>query len=252
MSSTPRCILVTGAASGIRAAVCRAFAAPETAILIHTRRNQAGAEKVAAEVREAGGTAEIILADLAWTDAAAEVIQAAVTRFGRLDVLISNAGFADRTPFASLSDIAMTASIETIQGAFFRLARAAIPHVREAAHPRIVAVSSFVAHTFRTDVATFPASAAAKAGLEALVRALAVELGAAGVTVNAVVPGFIRKDEGAHRAIGPGVLTSQTERIPLGRIGLPEEVAAAVAFLASPQAGYITGQCLHVDGGLVI
>ncbi len=100
-----------------------------------------------------------------------------MTRFGRLDVLISNAGFADRTPFASLTDAARTASVEAIQGAFFRLARAAIPHLREAMQPRVVAVSSFVAHSFRTDVATFPASAAAKAGLEALVRALAVELG---------------------------------------------------------------------------
>jgi 3-oxoacyl-[acyl-carrier protein] reductase len=252
MSAGPRSILVTGAASGIGAAICRALAAPETAILLHTRRNRAGAEQVAAAVRAAGGDAEIILADLAETDAAATIVRAAITRFGRLDVLISNAGFADRTPFASLSDAAMTASIETIQGAFFRLARAAIPHLCEAANPRIIAVSSFVAHTFRTDTATFPASAAAKAGLEALVRALAVELGAAGVTVNAVVPGFIRKDEGAHRAIGPGVLSSQTDRIPLGRIGLPADVAAAVAFLASPQASYITGQCLHVDGGLVI
>jgi NAD(P)-dependent dehydrogenase (short-subunit alcohol dehydrogenase family) len=247
-----RTILVTGAASGIGAAICRAFAAPDTAILIHTRRNQSGAEHVAAEVRAAGARAEIVLADLAQTDAAAAVVRAAISRFGRLDVLISNAGFADRTPFASLSDSAMTASIETIQGAFFRLARAAIPYLCEAVHPRIVAISSFVAHTFRTDIATFPASAAAKAGLEALVRALAVELGAAGVTVNAVVPGFIRKDAGAHRAIGPGVLTSQAEKIPLGRIGLPADVAAAVAFLASAEAGYITGQCLHVDGGLVI
>jgi NAD(P)-dependent dehydrogenase (short-subunit alcohol dehydrogenase family) len=247
-----RSILVTGAASGIGAAICRSLAAPGTAILIHTRRNEAGAERVAAEVRAAGSDAEIVLADLAETEAAAAVVRAAVARFGRLDVLISNAGFADRTPFASLSDNAMTASIETIQGAFFRLARAAIPHLCEAEHPRVVAISSFVAHSFRTDVAAFPASAAAKAGLEALVRALAVEVGAAGVTVNAVVPGFIRKDEGAHRAIGPAVLTSQTERIPLGRIGLPADVAAAVAFLASPEAGYITGQCLHVDGGLVI
>jgi 3-oxoacyl-[acyl-carrier protein] reductase len=109
-----------------------------------------------------------------------------------------------------------------------------------------------VAHTFRPDVTTFPASAAAKAGLEALVRALAVEMGPAGVTVNAVVPGFIRKDNGAHRAIAPGVLKAQAARIPLRRIGLPEDVAAAVAFLASPAASYITGQTLHVSGGLVI
>jgi 3-oxoacyl-[acyl-carrier protein] reductase len=193
-----------------------------------------------------------VFGDLSLPAVAAEVVRTAVTRFGRLDVVVSNAGFADRTPIATLSDAAMTASVEAIQGGFFRIARAAIPHLRAAPHPRVIAVSSFVAHTFRTDVAMFPASAAAKAGLEALVRALAVELGSAGVTVNAVVPGFIRKDEGAHRAIDPAALAAQTARIPLGRIGLPEDVAAAVAFLASPEAGYITGQSLHVDGGLVI
>lgn len=247
-----RTILVTGGASGIGAAICRALAAPGTAVLIHTRRNQEGVDRVAAEVAAAGAKVSVILADLTVPEAAAAVVQAAIERFGRLDVLVSNAGFADRTPFAALSDVAMTASVEAIQGAFFRLARAAIPSLRVATDPRVVAVSSFVAHAYRTNVATFPASAAAKAGLEALVRALAVELGRDGVTVNAVAPGFIRKDAGAHRAIGAGTLTDQSANIPLGRIGLPAEVAAAVAFLASPAAGYITGQILHVDGGLVI
>lgn len=245
-------ILVTGAASGIGAAICRALASPGAAILVHTRRNREAAEAVATELRAAGAAAEVALGDLADAAVAEHLITETVTRFGGLDVLISNAGFADRTPFATLSDSAMQASVEAIQGAFFRLARAAIPHLRVGRDARVIAVSSFVAHVFRPDVAVFPASAAAKAALEALVRALAIELAPSGVTVNAVVPGFIRKDAGAHRAIDPAALQQHTAKIPMGRIGLPADVAAAVAFLASRAAGYITGQALHVDGGLVM
>ena len=194
-------MLVTGAASGIGAAVCRAMASPAAALLIHTRKNRAGAERVASEVRAAGAEAEVALGDLADPAVAPAMVAHAVELFGGLDVLISNAGFADRTAFAELSDAAMTASVEAIQGAFFRLARAATPHLKSGSSARIVAVSSFVAHAFRLDVPLFAASAAAKAGLEALVRALALELASSGVTVNAVVPGFIRKDPGAHVAI---------------------------------------------------
>ena len=247
-----RVILVTGAASGIGAATCRALAAPGVALLMHTRKNRDGAEHVAAEARAAGAETGVVLGDLAEPTVADALIAQAVQQFGALDVLISNAGFADRAPFAALTDAAMTASVEAIQGAFFRLARAAIPHLKAAQDARVVAVSSFVAHAFRTDTTVFAASAAAKAALEALVRALAIELAPSGVTVNAVVPGFIRKDPGAHVAIDPERLRQQVASVPLGRVGLPEEVAAAIAFLASPAAGYITGQALHVDGGLVI
>jgi 3-oxoacyl-[acyl-carrier protein] reductase len=127
-----------------------------------------------------------------------------------------------------------------------------MPHLKNADDARIVAVSSFVAHAFRLDVPLFAASAAAKAGLEALVRVLAMEMAPSNVTVNAVVPGFIRKDPGAHVAIDPERLRRQVAGVPLARVGLPEEVAAAIVFLASPAAGYITGQALHIDGGLVI
>jgi NAD(P)-dependent dehydrogenase (short-subunit alcohol dehydrogenase family) len=247
-----RVVLVTGAASGIGAAICRTLAAPGVAILVHTRKNSAGAEAVAEAVRRAGAEAEVSLGDLADPATADTLVADAVARFGGLDVLIANAGFADRTPLAELSDAAMTRSVEAIQNGFFRLARAAGPHLRNGRDARVVAVSSFVAHAFRTDLPVFPASAAAKAAMEALTRALAIELAPAGVTVNAVVPGFIRKELGAHAALDAEQTRTNVAHIPMGRLGVPQDVAAAVAFLASPAAGYITGQALHVDGGLVI
>ncbi|MCX7382089.1 MAG: SDR family oxidoreductase [Alphaproteobacteria bacterium] len=247
-----RVIVVTGAASGIGAAVVRRMAAPGVALLVHTRKNRDQAEAVAAEARAAGALAEVVLGDLAQTGTAAHLVEQAVARFGGLDVVVSNAGFADRTRITAMSDADYARSDDAIAWGFLRLARAAAPHLQTRPDARIIAVSSFVAHSFRTDVTLFPASAAAKAAVEALVKALAIELAPHAVTVNAVVPGFIRKDAGAHAAMDPAKLAKQMESVPLGRQGLPAEVAAAIAFLASPEAGYITGQCLHVNGGLVM
>jgi NAD(P)-dependent dehydrogenase (short-subunit alcohol dehydrogenase family) len=246
-----RVVLVTGAATGVGAAVVRRLAGPGISILAHTRRNAAGLEGVVAEARAKGAEAEAMLGDLAAPETAAALVGQAVARFGRLDVLVANAGFADRTRAEDLTDEVFARSIDAMQSGFLRLARAAVGPLRAGTDARIVAVSSFVAHAFRPGFPLFPASAAAKAGLEALVRALAVEFAPA-MTVNAVAPGFVRKDAGAHAAMSAAGMEERLRWIPMARIAEPADIAAAIGFLASVEAGYITGQVLHVDGGLVI
>lgn len=243
-----RVALVTGAASGIGAATCRRLAAPGMAVLVHTRKNSEGASRVAATLREAGAEAEVMLGDIADPTLPAALVARAVERFGGLDIVVHAAGFADKTPFGEAADATFAKSLDAVLWGFIRLARAALPHLDQG---RIVAISSFVAHVFRTDVATFPASAAAKAGMEALVRALAVEAAAKGTTVNAVSPGYTRKDPGAHAALTPAQWEAVTAKIPMRRLGTPDDVAAMVAFLASAEAGYVTGQVIHVNGGLI-
>ncbi len=244
--------VVTGAASGIGAATVRRIAEGCGGLLLHTRGaadvSRARLAAIAAAARDAGCDVVEMTGDLGEPGLGARLVEAAKQRFGRLDHVVANAGFADRRGTAQITRGDLDRALSAMAGAFLELAQAARPMLEASPQGRVVYLSSFVVHRFRHD-AVFPATAAAKAAGEALMRSLAVELAPAGVTVNAVVPGYTRKD-GGHTALDPDAWKAAAALAPLGRIAEPDDVAALIAFLLSPSARHITGQAIAVDGGL--
>jgi 3-oxoacyl-[acyl-carrier protein] reductase len=244
MSTQNRTAFVTGASRGIGKACALALAATGARVALAARQLDK-LEQVAAEIRAAGGEAFTVEIDLGVTDSIRSGFARAAKEFGRIDILVNNAGITRDGLVLRMKQQDWDAVLSTnLTGAFVATQQVLLSMMRER-WGRIINISSVVGQSGRPGQANYVAS---KAGLVGFTKSLAQEMAARGITVNAVSPGFIETD--MTRVLSQDVKDQVLSAIPVKRLGTPEDVAAAVRFLASEEAGYITGHVLDVNGGL--
>ena len=237
--------IVTGSGKNIGKAIAAALAADGAAVVVNGRGDRAIVEATAAEIRDAGGKAMPYLADISKPDAVAAMVAATVGEFGGVDIAVTNAGLRRQTPFLQMNLEEWHEILAVALDGAFIVAKAVVPEMIKRGGGALIGLSGVSHHAGASSRVHVNAS---KAGLEGFTRGLAVELAPHNITANCVAPGSIDTVRGPSaggphgRSVGQG--------IPLGRQGRPEEIAAMVRFLAGPEGRYITGQTIHVNGGL--
>lgn len=236
--------LVTGASRGIGQAIARELGS-RGATVIGTATSDRGASSIHASLDEAGVRGAGRTLDVTDRDAVDTCIKEIAAELGPVTVLVNNAGITRDNLLMRMKDDEWESVIDTNLSSIFRVSRACLRGMMKARHGRIISIASVVGDTGNAGQANY---AAAKAGMAGFSRSLAREVGARGITVNTVAPGFIDTD--MTRSLPEAQRSALLEQVPAGRFGGPEEVAYACAFLAAPEAAYITGQTLHVNGGM--
>jgi 3-oxoacyl-[acyl-carrier protein] reductase len=238
--------MITGASRGIGRAIARRFASKDSDLVVtHSGSDLTAMSALGEELAPLCHSFEARRFSVSEASDATEAVAETIKSYGRLDVLINNAGVTRDGLCVRMADEDFSKVLNVNLTGAFNMCRAAARHMMKQRYGRIINVSSVVAFTGNPGQVNYAAS---KAGLIALTKSLALELAPRTVTVNAVAPGYIDTDMTA--SLDGKVKEGLLSRIPLGRVGLPEEVAEAVHFLASDAAGYITGQTIHVNGGL--
>ena len=236
--------LVTGGARNIGRAIARSLAAGGAAVMVNANTSRAEAEQTVAMIKSAGGRAALRIGDVTDAKAVAAMVEAAVSEFGRLDFLVNNAAVRAETPFAKITFEEWRRVLATVLDGAFLCTQACLPHLIRAGGGTIINIGGLTAHRGADGRAHV---IAAKAGLAGLTRGLALDFAPHHITVNCVVPGTIETVRGLPGA--PERPEHRRALPPVGRRGEPQEIAAMVRMLCGPDARYITGQSIHVNGG---
>ncbi|MCG0237936.1 MAG: 3-oxoacyl-[acyl-carrier-protein] reductase [Firmicutes bacterium] len=242
-----RVAVVTGATGGLGRSIALALAREGARVILGYSRNAQAAEELAAAIAAQGGEARAVRADITRAEEAEALTEAALTAFGRLDILVNNAGIARDSLLLRMKESEWDEVLDTNLKGVFLVTRAAVRPMVKQRWGRVINIASVVGLTGNAGQVNY---SAAKAGVIGFTKALARELASRNITVNAVAPGAI--DAGMLHSLSEEQRQAFLSAIPAGRLGRPEEVAAAVVFLASEAAGYITGQTLAVDGGMTM
>lgn len=236
--------LVTGASRGIGAAIAKALG-QQGATVIGTATSANGAEAITAALKAANVNGVGLALDVTQPEQVDAVLKQIAEQYGDVSILVNNAGITKDTLLMRMKDEDWDAVLNTNLKSVFRMSQAVLRPMMKARQGRIINISSVVGHMGNAGQTNY---AAAKAGMTGFTKSMAMEVGSRGITVNCVAPGFIETDMTAE--LPEEIKAKMLERIAIGRLGQVDEIAATVAFLASPSAAYITGETIHVNGGM--